>query len=483
LLDRSTLLEKIKKENPYISEVLCRKYLSEVGDDIVIWRMLFDMLIASKNNSELKLLVKDLLKKDFFNGSYLLLCIRYLLLSNNYELAKNLFMKINFSTPPKINQVKNDFHHLALIEKIKSNKNLLPLSYEVMPIEAHQFNLKVVNLFNNLPVEVVCYIGKDFHYSIQHRIAEELLSQNVKVIFSNCIWFINTIKPRVILISEALCQNLPIIRSINPNVLIVNTRHGLGDKNHAGIGASYCDKICVSSEGIKKLMIDEMLIPNSKIWVTGYPQLDDYFESSSTDHGSCVKAHIKTILFAPTFNPGLSSASFLKTDLVKKLRETERDVKIIVKPHPHLLKNSNLVESWIDESRRHSNVVIDTDPTSNITKYFHESDLMVSDVSSVALAWLLEDKPLVCLIDRKVAEASGHYSPDGIEWKIHDAATVIDNSLDLYATIKKQLSNPRANFKQREIFSSFLFGNLKDGKSSLRVAENIVRYLRENIND
>lgn len=482
-MDKSILIEKIKVGDPYISEALCRKYLSEIGDDIEIWKVLFDILIFSKNNSEIKLLVKDVLQRDFFNSSYLLLSIKYLLLSNNYELANRLFLRINFSTQPKIIHLKNDFYHLALIEKIKNNTNLFPLSYEVMPLAPHQFNNNAINSLGTSPIDVVCYIPKDFHYCIQHRIAEELLCQNIKVIFSNSIWFINAIKPRVILISEALYGNLSQVRLNNPSALIVNTRHGLGDKNHAAIGASHCDKICVSSESIKKMMADEMLIPNSKIWVTGYPQLDDFYDLSSTKRNFSKKSHVKSIIFAPTFNRALSAAFFLENDLVKKLRGTDSSIKIIVKPHPHLLKFSNLIESWLDESRCNINVVIDTDPTSNITKYFHECDLMVSDVSSAALAWFLVDKPLVCLIDHKVAEASRYYSPDSIEWKIHDAATVVTNSSALLFAIKNQLINPHVNSQKRGIFSRFLFGNLKDGKSSLRVAEKIAMHLRENKND
>ncbi|CEN56211.1 CDP-glycerol glycerophosphotransferase family protein [Candidatus Methylopumilus turicensis] len=482
-MDKSIFIKKIKTSDPFISEVLCRKYLSEVGDDIEIWKILFDALIFTKNNFEVKLLVENILKRDFFSVSYLLLSIRYLLLSNNFPMARQLFLKIDFQENTKDNYLKNDFYHLALIEKIRNNISLLPLSYVVMPTTAHEFNLKASNLFKTEPIDVVCFIAKDFHYSIQHRIAEELLNQNVKVIFSNSIWFIKTIKPKLILISEALYGNLSEIRTYCPNALIVNTRHGLGDKNHAAIGASHCDKICVSSESIRELMVDEMLVPNSKIWVTGYPQLDDFFYSSPTNPSSDEKSHTKSILFAPTFNQGLSAAFFLQTDLVKKLRGADSSIKLIVKPHPHLLGIPNLIKSWLDESKSNNNTLIDTNPNSNITKYFHECDLMVSDVSSAALAWLLVDKPLICLIDRKLAEASGHYSPDAIEWKMHSAASVVTNPLELYLEVKNQLKNPNIKSKQRDVFSNFLFGNLKDGKSSLRVAKNIIKYLRENVND
>jgi CDP-glycerol glycerophosphotransferase (TagB/SpsB family) len=151
-----------------------------------------------------------------------------------------------------------------------------------------------------------------------------------------------------------------------------------------------------------------------------------------------------------------------------------------VKPHPYLLNYSSLIDHWLEQSKKHQNVIINTDPNSDITQYFHESDLMLSDVSSVALAWFLVDKPLVCLINGKLAEASGHYSPDGLEWKMHDAALVVDSTNDLCSAIRDQLNNPIDKSRERIQFSNLLFGEYADGKASYRVAERITRHVREN---
>jgi hypothetical protein len=474
------LLERIKSSSISANEVLCRKYLAEIPNDLRVWNLLFDILIYTKNNNEVLLLVASLLKRSFFNHSCLLMCIKYLLLAGDYDFARKLFSRIDFENAEKNISFKNDLYHLALLEKLQSGEDTLALKLDVMNPVAAKFNKKTLEQNKSNSVQVVCYLIRDFHYVIQAQIASELLKNGINVFFSNSLWFIKAVKPKVLLLSEALYGNLIEIRNSNPNTLIVNTRHGLGDKNHAALGASQSDRICVSSKSIAELMINEVLTPQHKIWVTGYPQMDSLFDNLKKNPHKISKTLSKTVIFAPTFTPSLSAAYLLKTDLVKSIRGDDENIRIIVKPHPHLFRDDpEIISNWLKESETHHNVYVDIDSNSNIVDYFHQCDLMISDVSSAALAWFSVNKPLICLIDRNVAETSENFSADGIEWKMHEAATVVSKSCDLSEMVNNALSNPQIKLEERRKFSNYLFGDLKDGKSSYRIAMKIMEYLQK----
>lgn len=479
-----TLHERVSKSGPSVAEVLCRKYLAKTPNDLRAWKLLLDILIHTKNYKEVLLLVAALVNSNFCNQSCLILCVRYLLLSNNYSAARQLFSKIDFEKADQSLRFKDDLYHLAILKKLESNESTPALEFEIINSAANEFNKKILELNKTKSIQVICYLQNDFHYVIQAQIASELFKNGINVLFSNSLWFVRAIKPKVLLVSEALYQNFSEIRNSSPETLIVNTRHGLGDKNHAAIGASQADRICVSSENIAKLMINEMLTPKHKIWVTGYPQMDELFENIKTDPKKGNDTFSKTVIFAPTFSRDLSSAYLLKDDLVKSIRGDNKNIKIIVKPHPHLLRDApEIINNWVQESKKHSNVFIDTDPVSNIMDYFHQCDLMISDVSSAALAWFSVNKPLICLIDRIIAQTSENFSDDGLEWKMHEAATVVSSASELTRAVNNLLINPDDRVKNRMKFSDFLFGNLTDGRGSYRVAVNIIEYLMRSNND
>lgn len=474
------LHDRVKKSGSGVAEALCRKYLAETPNDLLAWNLLFEILTYTKNYKELVLLVGQLISAHSSNQLCLILCIRYLLYAGDYAYAKKILAKVNFEDSSQYTNFLDDLYHLAVLAKIESNKITPALDFQTMNQAAHEFNKKSLKLNNDSSVQVVCYLQKSFHYVIQSQIASELLKKGIKVLFSNSLWFVKAAKPRVLLVSEALYENILEIRNSNPNILIVNTRHGLGDKNHAAIGASQSDRICVSSESVAEIMINETITPKHKIWVTGYPQMDELFNNLKSDREKSSASTLKTVIFAPTFNRYLSSAYLLKEDLVKSIRGNNKNIRVIVKPHPHLLRDeSEMIKNWLNESKVEVNVFIDTNPSSNIMDYFHKCDLMVSDVSSAALAWFAVNKPLICLINHEIAETSENYSDHGLEWRMHEASTVVTNVCELSSAVNQLLINPGSGEEKRKNFSGILFGNLTDGKASERVAMNIIEFLKE----
>lgn len=472
------LLEKTRSSGVWVAEVLCRKYLSEHSDDTRAWRLLFAILEHTKNYKEVVLLVNDILKNKFTDNSITTLCLQYLLYSGDYKSAQAIFTTLDSEKIPRDFKLHNDIYHLELLTAIENNSGNFNSKFNTLSPHASEFNRKSLRLNKSNAVEVVCYLKQEFHYVIQEKIADKLCDEGVNVFFSNCLWFIKAVRPRVLLLSEALYEKLPDVRDSLPNTLIVNTRHGLGDKNHAALGASQADRICVSSEKIGRVLIEQMSTPEQKIWVTGYPQMDPVFNSDKNKLIEESDLASKVVLFAPTFNPELSSAYMLKNNLVRKIRGDNESIKIVVKPHPHLLRDSpEMISSWLQESKLHSNVHIDVNPNSNIMNIFDGCDLMISDVSSAALAWFAVNKPLICLIDTEKAQVSKHFSVDGIEWQMHEASIVVNKPDKLSQVVSDLLLNPDIKLEERRRFSDYLFGDLRDGKSSHRVAINIMNHL------
>jgi len=68
-------------------------------------------------------------------------------------------------------------------------------------------------------------------------------------------------------------------------------------------------------------------------WHTGYPQLEPLFRRD-TPPPLPVDPARKTVLYAPTWNLGLSSAGMLGGRVVELIRRRAGDVNVVIKPHP-----------------------------------------------------------------------------------------------------------------------------------------------------
>lgn len=464
--------------NPEIREVLCRKYLSEDIGNLRIWSLLFECLLKQHNHREIALLSGKLLAERAQDADAMKLCLRYLLHSRNFAEAVDIVRVLPDGPDNGKPAFAKTIYYLRLLAAMDGN------APEPDP-GAADINDRIV-AFNrgrrHGPVDVVCYLRSPFHYAIQKEVAGHLRDNGVNTVFSDSMWFALAAKPKVLLVSEALYTELEPVRRHLPGCLIVNTRHGLGDKNHAALGASQCDRICVSSPSIADLLADQMLVPREKIWVTGYPQMDGLFRNhTSGATGPIPQAGGgKTVLFAPTFNPGLSAAALLKENLVQSIRGDDTDIRILIRPHPHLpAKAPELLERWSREAAAHPNVVLETDASLNLMDLFGGVDLMISDVSSAALAWLALDRPLVCLVNRHAASKSPYFAPDGLEWRMLDCAHVVDDASVLNSAVQAVFDGVDTGSEKRRAFRDYLFGDLQDGLASKRTAEHIIGHMKD----
>ena len=472
------ILRRARDESPQIVEVLCRKYLARQPGDPRAWTLLFNSVLAQNNFQEVRLLVRTMTERMPADDSARALAV--------YALARSGFTAEAYreSLAIEARSVESNpaFRNVvACLERLHAGRS--PRTFGGTPStriagEIEEFN-RGQSSAGGGGVDVVCFLKQDWHMSIQRGIADALRAAGARVYIADTLWFALAAEPKVLVVSEALYGDTFHVRARLPGCRIVNTRHGLGDKNHAALGASQSDFICVSSDAFAGLLEHETLVNREKLWVTGFPQMDSLFRGAA-GRSAQRDAPEKTVLFAPTFNPGLSAGFLLADDLVSSIRGTDDDIRIIVRPHPLFTRgNPGIIEKWSREALVHRNVVLDLDPGSNLMDLFAQCDVMISDVSSAALAWFAVGRPLICVIDRAKAALSGHYSPDGLEWKMQEAAVLVDRPGPLHPAVVGALEDPGRQASERDRFRTFLFGDCTDGFASDRVAARVLDLLKE----
>ncbi len=461
-------------------ENLIRKKLARDTSDIQSWAELFGILLGQFNFSEVELMTRRALDVNCNSHPLKLVCLNALLNSLNFTAALNLLRDDEFCKfLGQSNIASNSLYYLDMIARIARSKSLRFQRPNCGNKNIQEYNRWVFSDTAPRQIDVAFFLANPFHYPIQAGIAKLLQIAGYKCVFVEHLWAVAGLSPKVIVTSEVFPRFLPILRATLPGTMIVNTRHGLADKNYLAVGASNADKICVSSDSIAEFFKTQLLIDESKIWVTGFPLLDNLFRSHAA-----VRTDLKnTILFAPTFNPGLGCLDLLRGKcLTTLIRGSNEALKIIIRPHPSTDNHyPELIRQWENESKNYPNVTFENDSSADIASLFNQSDAMISDLSSIALSWMSTGKPLILILNERQSAGSARYAEDGIEHQIKSAATVVSDVNYLCAKVSHVLANPLDKKLEMEKYANLLFGNLRDGKAAERVAFNISRLLESDL--
>jgi len=145
---------------------------------------------------------------------------------------------------------------------------------------------------------------------------------------------------------------------------------------------------------------------NIKLYDIGYPKsdalLNGKYKKEDVLKELKLNPELKTILYAPSWDEGLS----LRTageKILEKILEIE-NINLIVKLHPisycpengpnYLFYTGGV--NWIEKLKRfQTNSNFRHVPTNNIDPILSASDVMITDVSSVALEFIMLDKPVI----------------------------------------------------------------------------------------
>jgi len=225
--------------------------------------------------------------------------------------------------------------------------------------------------------------------------------------------------------------------------LKVQIFHGLGEEKSGhyrvnGLFDLYCTPGPFVTAKLRKIIKDYRFV----IEETGWPKLD-----AIGDFGLKKKRFFNnkyfTILYAPTFSTKLTSAVELY-ETIKKLQDLNYNW--IIKFHE--LMDLNIIKKYKKLENQNFKIVTQND----ILPSMFESDILLTDTSSVAYEYLLFDKPLITFKAKSRTEK-------GIN---------IELAEDLEGAIIRAKMNPGEYKENRQYYLSELHPYL-DCKSSVRV--------------
>lgn len=262
-----------------------------------------------------------------------------------------------------------------------------------------------------------------------------------------------------------------------PRALAVNVRHGLTGKGGirrlpARASARAFDFVCVGNEERLDAYEAGGAQPR-EYWRTGYPQIDPLFRGDPAPALPIDPAR-PTVLYAPTWNLGLTSATMLGGRLVELIRAGAPGANVIIKPHPIIGDwRPRWMARWARLAARSPGVLLVEDTHADIVPFMLAAHMLVSDASSAIFEFVALDRPIV-LVTNPRHRADPAYVPDSIAWRWRDVGEEIHDAASLPAAVARALRVPEARADRRRECVRRLFGDLTDGRNHVRIAERIL---------
>jgi len=310
---------------------------------------------------------------------------------------------------------------------------------------------------------------REFHEPILRPAFEALQSQHRCLLTADEQALID-FEPHVVVMGEAIAGRL---RAVMPRTLFVHTRHGLASKNVAYKGASESDFLCVTSEFVRDWYLQNGARPRRGFWVIGYLQMDALFRGDTLQLPISIPYGRKTVLYAPTWNPPLSSAPMLGEQFHTLLRGGRQDVSLIIKPHPIIAeKFPDWMQIWRNQAQSDPHVHLIEDTDRDVIPFLQKADVLVTDASSVQLEYLAVDRPMV-LINNPQRFGCKDFDPAGFEWAWRDMGEEAHDAAEVRECVAAVLSDPTRRAAQRARYRELMFGDLTDGRTAERLAEHV----------
>lgn len=316
---------------------------------------------------------------------------------------------------------------------------------------------------------VALHMNQRYHYRILRPVFDALRDRHVSLLTPHLKELVD-FDPDVIIVAES---HASLLRAWLPRALFVWVRHGLISKNTTCFAARVSDFACMTSEASCDWYIQHGGRPRRGFWITGYVQMDPLFRNDPLPITYTSPADQKTVLYAPTWSQGLSSAPMFGERLVELIRGGRRDLSIIIKPHPVTGEHHpEWMATWRALAEADADVHLVEDPATDVMPYLKAADLLISDASSVLFQYLAVDRPII-LITNPERHTSFQFDPMGIEWRWRDVGEELHDVEDLPAAVERAIDDPRLGAERRAYYTRQLFGDLTDGHAADRIVEKI----------
>lgn len=281
--------------------------------------------------------------------------------------------------------------------------------------------------------------------------------------------------PHVVVMAAS--PHLEYFRHHLPGAFIVNVRHGLIGKQGLRrlpkrASARRFDAVCIG-DPLRKVHYERAGARPDTFWNTGYPQMDPLFRRDPPPALPLDPAQ-PTLLYAPTWNLGLSSAAMLGERLVDLARAQVPGLNVIIKPHPVIGDwRPRWMAGWARLAAAHRGVYLVEDTHADVMPYLLASDVLLSDASSVVFEFLALDRPIVLMTNPR-HRADPAWLDDDIVWRWRDLGHEIGDAGELPAAVAAALGDPGARGERRRSYAQTLFGRFTDGRNADRAAEHIL---------
>jgi len=282
-------------------------------------------------------------------------------------------------------------------------------------------------------------------------------------------------EPDVLVLADS--ADLEFFRRRLPRTWLGSVRHGMIGKRGperlpSREQARRFDFLCVD-EGFWPDQYKRANAEPGAYWFTGYPQLDPLFRRDPpVDLG--LDPELPTVLYAPTWNLGLSSAPLIGARLLELVRGDGPPLNLVIKPHPAIaMRRPNWLRWWRQMARDDSHVRLIAD----VTAAMLAADLMISDASSVIFEFLALDRPIV-LVTNPRHRHDPAYDPRDIVWRWRDLGDEVTDPASLASVVATALADPGRHASKRAAYAQQLFGPHTDGQNHVRVAATLAELAR-----
>ncbi len=318
-------------------------------------------------------------------------------------------------------------------------------------------------------IDIAFVVLAAFHRPILSPVYERV-KDRLPAILSGDLREIVAANPRVLVVCDhpggVLWEHLP-------DALVVSLRHGFGSKNYFRTSMRWYDYVCVNSAWERDDCLAKGIRPRRDFLLTGFVPMDPLFQALRAP-AAPARPRRPTLLFAPTWNRELTAALVVRPQWLEALLDALPEVTLRIKPHPYTRHvGREMVSAWKELARHQPRLEVIDDFDANIYPLLPETDVLVSDCSSVMFFFLAFDRPLVLVNNPLRLAKPDHFDPRGPEWAWRDMGDQVENYAQFRGAIQRALANPRERAAARAVYRGRLFGNLDDGRAAERAADHL----------
>lgn len=355
-------------------------------------------------------------------------------------------------------------------------------------------------------IEVANYIYRNYSFPVFYVVdrkssddPEGILDVGIKILYSSgsrkakTNYMVKAMTSKYIFLTQGFFLN-----SFSKRQIVTNIWHGVFYKKIAllvGGKPIKTDITIGTSELTKKMFSEAFGVSENSVFVAGYPRNDILIRSNLNKEaiknkiGHNLSSYNKTLIWLPTYRKNVfkeihedgvetGNPFYIQGFDIERFNGilAANNTLCIVKPHPLAIKYkdtssfSNLLfidDKWISDKK--------------LTLYdlVGCSDILISDISSIMIDYLLIDQPIICVSTdfEEYKETRGFYFDDIEEWL---PSKVLKNESSFFEYLLFLLKDNADPYEKRRLILKDAFFTFQDANSTERLVNHV---LGSSIND